>query len=85
MENNPVKDRNSHANFRKGLTDYNDGENVTHYLGNDEYPGSNLADRTQEGSNPLLEGKEALGNDFLEDDEEEIMEDESWPEDLNYE
>lgn len=63
-----MKDRTSHANFRKGLNDYNDGENVSQYLGNDDYSeGANLPDPCDYEVNKL-DGKSATGNDFLEDD-----------------
>jgi hypothetical protein len=51
-------------------SEYNDGENVTHYLGNDDYEGANLPENNEEENNELLEGKEALGNDLLEEEEE---------------
>lgn len=59
MENIPGKQK----------TDYNDGENVTHYLGNDDYEGANLPEINEEENNELLEGKEALGNDLEEEEE----------------
>ena len=65
--NKPLKSRNSHANFRKGLNDYNDGENVTHHLGNDEYKnGANLSQPFEDEKNKL-DGYSAEGNDFMED------------------
>ena len=68
VENRPIKNLTSHSNFRKGMTDYNDGENVSQYLGNDDYPeGANLPDPC-EYENNKLDGKSASGNDFLEDD-----------------
>lgn len=79
------KIKTAHSNFRKGLSDYNDGENVTSHLGNDEYPGADLADPNFEPDNPYLEGRYAEGNDFLEElesDENPIPEDR---EDMDYE
>lgn len=74
MDNNPVetktvKSRTAHSNFRKGLSDYNDGENVTHYLGNNDYAGSKLPDPNDLNQNNF-DGKEAAGNDFLEDEDQ---------------
>lgn len=66
---NPNK--NNHSNFKRDLNDYNDGANVTHHLGNDDYNGSNLADPFENEDNPLLEGKVAYGNDLSEDDTED--------------
>lgn len=66
------KNIKSHAGFRKGLSDYNDGENVTHYGGNSDYPGANLKDENIEKNNPKLEGKEAEGNDLPPESEESI-------------
>jgi len=62
---------------------YNDGENVTHYLGNDDYPGNNLGDYPDE-STKRLDGKEAAGNE-LETQEEEWSEKSPEAEDLDYE
>lgn len=65
----PEKNQSHHSNVRKGLTDYGDGANTTHYLGNDDYKdGTNLpddnADHLQE-----LSGREAGGNlDMNEED-----------------
>lgn len=64
------KARSGHSNFRKGLSDYNDGENVTHYLGNTDYNGANLSDAdNHEQQN--LDGQEAQGNAHLEEEEEQ--------------
>ena len=63
------KTRSAHANFRKGLSDYNDGENVTHHLGNDDFDGQNIKD-VEELNNPRLDGKVAEGNDLIEDDDD---------------
>lgn len=71
---NPTK--NSHSNFKKDLNDYNDGANVTHHLGNDDYKnGSNLEDPFANGDNPLLEGKVAYGNDLVQEDSEDESDD----------
>lgn len=67
MDTKPGKHGNAHANFRRGMSDYNDGENVTHHLGNDDYKnGDNLPDPYPEGAE--FDGKEAHGNQ-LDDDE----------------
>lgn len=60
MEKIPHKERTAHANFKKGLSDYHDGENVSHYLGNDDYQ------ELMKNEKNSFDGKEALGNDFLE-------------------
>lgn len=69
---NPTK--NSHSNFKRDLNDYNDGANVTHHLGNDDYNGSNLDDPFENEDNPLLEGKVAYGNELTQDDTEDESE-----------
>lgn len=68
----PQKDT-SHSRFRKGLTDYGDGANVTHHLGNDDYDGSNINDENDLKENAKLEGKVAEGN--LEMNEEQFASD----------
>ena len=65
MEKNPK----GKSGFRKGVPDYNDGENVTHYGGNSDYDGASLKDDNIEKNNPKLEGKEAEGNDLPPNDE----------------
>lgn len=85
--NKPLKSRTSHANFRKGLTDYNDGENVTHHLGNDDYSdGANIPE-SEKFDEQRLSGKTAGGNDFLEDDvaDEEAMNERNFDEGIDYE
>lgn len=62
--------------------DYHDGENVTHYLGNDDYSGKNLGDYPDK-STKQLDGKEALGN--REMIEEDLLEASPQAEDLDYE
>jgi hypothetical protein len=65
------KVRTAHSNFKKGLCDYNDGNDggsVTHYLGNSEYP----VKKEVEKNTQQLDGKEAQGNDHLEDFEDDI-------------
>lgn len=78
----PLKDRTSHSNFRKGLTDYHDGDNVTHYLGNDEY--EEISEREKHN----FKGDVAEGNQMFENpDEEADFEEEVTPggEDYDYE
>ena len=80
-------------NQPREITEYNDGENVTHYLGNDDYPGNNLPPRVEK--HDLLEGKEALGNDLKEEEKPEegpeefndpwVLVGNSLPEDAEYE
>jgi ABC-type sugar transport system substrate-binding protein len=62
------KNEKAHSGFRKGLSDYNDGENVTHYGGNSDYHGSNLKDENIVRNNPKLDGKVAEGNDLSEEE-----------------
>lgn len=76
MENEDVKKKEStHALFRKGISDYGDGHNVTHHLGNDDYAdGTNLPDDNDVKDNPYLEGKFADGNEEMQ--EEDLSSDE---------
>lgn len=68
MEKINTNVNSSHSNFRKGLSDYHDGENVTHHLGNDDYKnGANLPDYSKDESNDRLSGKTAYGNEDLEE------------------
>lgn len=62
---------------------YHDGENVTHYLGNDDYSGNNL-EEFPDDSTKRLDGKVASGND-LEETEEERSDISPDAEDLDYE
>lgn len=77
MENNPTphttKKGSSHSNFRRGLSDYHDGDYGTHYLGNDDYDGASLPQVNEDESNEKLSGKEAFGNQDIEtlDEDEE--------------
>jgi hypothetical protein len=61
--------RIAHANFKKGLRDYNDGENVTHHLGNDDYKNRNNLDEYED--NEKFDGTVASGNELLDDDLED--------------
>jgi hypothetical protein len=56
-----------HPRIRRELDDFYDGANVTHYLGNTDYSGSNLPD-PYIGKNEKLDGKEAQGNDLDDED-----------------
>lgn len=56
---------NAHANFRHGISDYNDGSGLSHHLGNDDYRGSNLPD-DNELELEDFSGKVAHGNEGLE-------------------
>lgn len=77
---NPITEEKDHrpgtnpARVKRNLSDYNDGANVTHHLGNDDYSGSNLDDPYEKEDNPLLEGKVAYGNDISENDAEDESE-----------
>ena len=80
-----LKSRNSHSNFRHGLNDYNDGENVTHQLGNDDYSdGANIPEYQNENAESF-DGKTAGGNDFLEEEENESTGERSFDEGIEYE
>jgi hypothetical protein len=61
----------AHANFRRGLNDYHDGENVTDQLGNDEFF---FQDRYFQATAFEFNGKEAAGNDLLENEENDEQE-----------
>jgi hypothetical protein len=68
-----MNNKSSHSNFRRGMNDYNDGQNVTHHLGNDDYKdGANLHEQKSEE----FDGKEAAGNNMLDDRDDEELEDE---------
>ncbi len=63
------KTGNAHANFRKGLSDYNDGSLLTHHLGNDDYNGQNQPEAEQSVTD--LDGKVAYGNeDFVKEEDD---------------
>ncbi|HXH30857.1 MAG TPA: hypothetical protein VNJ01_08595 [Bacteriovoracaceae bacterium] len=67
---NTQKPIDAHANFRKGLNDYNDGANVTHHLGNDSYDGASIPE--EKGSDEdKLDGSVAEGNGLTEEDLED--------------
>lgn len=66
----PKFNRNAHANFRKGLSDFNDGGALTHYLGNDDYKDRNNCPDPY-ADNQSFDGSEAFGNDLLKDDDAE--------------
>lgn len=64
-----------HSNVRKGLSDFNDGNELTHYLGNDDYKnGNNESDPYAD--NLSFDGSEAFGNDLTEEDIEQEGENE---------
>lgn len=71
-------------NLPRENTNYHDGENVTHYLGNDDYPGQNLGEYPEKDLPKRLTGKEALGNE-VKDTEQELSETLPEVEDLDYE
>lgn len=82
----PLKDRTSHSNFRRGLTDYHDGDNVTHYLGNDDYREGSNVPFPSERETHKFSGEVAEGNEMFESSEEEEQEDGSFGgEDFDYE
>lgn len=62
------KDKNpqnagAHSTVRKGGSDYTDGENVTHYLGNDDYEEGNKLEENPYADAPKKNsGKVAGGN-----------------------
>jgi hypothetical protein len=61
------KTNSGHSNFRRGLSDYHDGENVTHHLGNDDYQeGANLPEKHEKEPFPF-DGSVAGGNEDLEE------------------
>jgi len=67
------KTKTAHSNVRKGISDYNDGSSLNHYLGNDDYHfGNNEADPYHDGAE--LDGSVAFGNDL--DDEDDFDEEE---------
>lgn len=69
-QNESKKTNPSHSNFRKGMSDYTDGGNLTHHLGNNDYK-----NRTNAPAEDNLEfdGSVANGNEDIElqDEEEE--------------
>jgi hypothetical protein len=69
-KNENKNDQSTQSVFHKGISDYGDGANVTHHLGNDEYKeGSNLPDDNEVRDNPRLQGKVAEGNEFMEEED----------------
>lgn len=67
MDTPRTSHKNAHSNFRKGLSDYHDGENVTDQLGNDDHKfRTNLPDPYADSVN--FDGSEAQGNDLTDDD-----------------
>lgn len=67
-QNQPIPNRNAHANFRKGLSDFNDGSALSHYGGNDDYKnGNNCPD--QYADNQSFDGSKAYGNDWMRNDD----------------
>jgi hypothetical protein len=66
------KKTSSHSTFKKGLNDYQDDwGNLTHYLGNDDFPEGNRASDPDEDlkENPRLKGKVAEGNELMEEED----------------
>lgn len=71
MENKSEKENLSssgaHSRFRRGLSDYSDDGHLTHYLGNDDYDGTNEP-KEDDTENVKLDGREAAGNELTEED-----------------
>lgn len=68
-ENQSTEYHGAHAGTRLGVSDYGDGVNSTHYLGNDDYPNcNNVPDAFSCGDSKIidLDGKVAYGNDVKE-------------------
>jgi hypothetical protein len=58
-----TQNHGAHAGTRIGLSDYNDGANTTHYLGNDDYQDTDpIENPFKSEGDPLRDGKEAYGN-----------------------
>ncbi len=71
MENkNTEQVPRAHANFKKGLEDYNDGANTTHHLGNESYDGASIPEDDVDEAG-RLSGYEAQGNGLTEEDLED--------------
>lgn len=69
-DTNKGNNKTAHSNFRKGMSDYHDGENVTDQLGNDDWKNSNnLPDPY--GNTADFDGSEAAGNDLIEGEDDE--------------
>lgn len=62
-----MENRTAHSNVRKNISDYNDGANTTHHLGNDDYANRNNLPDQDLNADSALDGKEALGNENIED------------------
>lgn len=61
----------AHSTVRRGISDYNDGANVTDYLGNDDQnPHHATFDSGTEFQEGDLSGEVAYGNDLAEEEEE---------------
>lgn len=70
-EQQSTEHNRSHAGSRSGLSDYNDGANVTHHLGNKEnrkYDLSNQEDLENSLDRDDEVGRVANGNDLKEED-----------------
>lgn len=68
----------AHSGIRKGLSDYNDGANVTDQLGNDDEIGQfGIFESGTSAEN--LEGKVAYGNDVEETEDENEKNDSDRP------
>lgn len=71
-EHQDTQNHGAHAGARKGLSDYNDGANVTDWLGNDDQNSNFGCFHSGDDSQLDLDGKVAYGNKVPE---EEISDD----------
>jgi hypothetical protein len=69
----------AHARFRKGTTDYFDEGNLSHYGGNDDYPGNNDPQVASADERARLNGKEAAGNDLTQEELEALEDNADYP------
>jgi hypothetical protein len=60
-------DNSNKKNKAPSDIEFGEGDNLTHYLGNDDYKSRNSVPR-DDSESPLLDGYEAQGNDLEEED-----------------
>lgn len=72
-DNQLTQNHGAHSGSRSGISDYNDGANVSHYQGNEENRKQDLSGQPAfESSNQQVNtkiGKEAWGNELKEEND----------------
>ena len=82
-EKQSTEHHGAHSQIHKGSSEYGDGGNINHYLGNDDYVENNLVeDAFSSGTGAQGEaGKVAYGNTVEASDDDEEVEDKKLSED----